>query len=135
VITDDTAFLVCSGAERNIEYVQYSFWRAPHDLDLLWRVTIGYRLGATTRDFADARDRLVRVLGEPQREAAADPGATNQARAGMQLVSWDDPFISVSLGARWTDHPDPGADRMLVTWTDRRMQKLMQARGKKEPKK
>jgi hypothetical protein len=131
VITDDTAFLVCGGGDPDVEYVQYSFFRAPHDVDLLWRVTYGYRHGATSAEFARAREGLTRVLGEPQR-ASNDEGRSGET---TQMLAWGDEFISVSLGARWSEHPDPNADRMLVTWIDRRLQKLMQARGKGDPKK
>jgi len=41
-------------------------------------------------------------------------------------------LTAVQLGARWTGAPDPNADRMMVTWVDRRLQKLVEARRKKD---
>lgn len=140
VISNGTAFVVCAVDEPRVQYVQYSFFRTPHDVDFLWRVTVGYRLDASSADFAAARDRLVRILGDPQVEALPTdaPSTFNTRREdSAQSATWSDDEIVVHLGARWTSSPDPGADRMLVTWVDRRLERLMDARRKKEsaPKK
>jgi hypothetical protein len=131
VISNGTGFLVCRGSDPAIEYVQYSFLTAPHGLQYLWRVIIGYRLSASTTDFINAREGLIRLLGEPEtdtwkdREAAGDRDALPSETS--QLVAWADAMTVVRLGARWSDAPDPSADRMLVTWTDRRLERVVVA--------
>jgi hypothetical protein len=57
------------------------------------------------------------VLGDP------GPPAARQ-------VIWVDPVTAVQLGARWGADHERDADRMMVTWTDRRLQRLVEARRK-----
>lgn len=138
VVSNGTAFVVCRTGDPEVEYVQYSFFTPPHGADLLWRVTVGYRLTASTADFAQARAELTRILGDPQADswnADDTPPSTfdTQVPETSQRVVWGDGETSVSLGARWTEAHDAKADRMLVTWVDRRLQRLVQARGIKKP--
>ena len=136
IISNGTAFLVCASDEPAGEYEQYSFFMAPHGLDLLWKLTIGYRLTASTADYAAVREDLRRILGEPDTDSwdagdAASP-ADSRPSATTQQAVWADAFTAVQLGARWTGAPDPKADRMVVTWVDRRLQRLVEARRKKD---
>jgi len=135
VISNGTAYLVSASDDTTVEYEQYSFFRAPHGTDFLWKVTIGYRLTASMADFAAVREVLRRQLGEP----ATDSWDTGEARspdappaATSQQAVWADISTAVQIGARWTGAPDPNADRMMVSWTDRRLQRLVEARRKKD---
>jgi hypothetical protein len=135
VISNGTAFLVCSSEDPTVEYEQYSFFRAPHGTDFLWKVTIGYRLGASKSDYATARERLRQLLGEPVTDSwqAGDDESSENSRPTptSQRAVWADAAVAVQLGARWTDSSDPSADRMMVGWTDRKLQRLVEARRKK----
>lgn len=135
VISDGLAFLVCASDDPAVEYEQYSFFRAPHGADFLWRVTQGYRLSASREQFDVVRSGLVTLLGEPTEESAdADdvPSPMPSAPPESRHAIWADPFTTVLLGARWTDAADRTADRMMVTWTDRRLQRQVEARRKKD---
>jgi hypothetical protein len=136
IISNGTAFLVCASDDPAAEYEQYSFFQAPHGTDYLWKVTIGYRLTATTADFAAVREELRRQLGEPVTDTwdAGDVSSSYGPRPASTApqVVWADAFAAVQLGARWTDAPDPNADRMKVSWTDRRLQRLIEARRKSD---
>jgi hypothetical protein len=136
VVSDGTAFLVCAGGDSAVEFEQYSFLGAPHGGDRLWKVTIGYRLTASSADYAAVREELRRLLGEPSTDTwhADEPGTTDDDRvvATTQLALWADGAVVVRLGARWTGAADPAADRMMVSWTDRRLQRLVEARRKKD---
>ena len=46
VLSDGTAYLVCASDDPLVEYEQYSFFLPPHGYEVLWKVTIGYRLEA-----------------------------------------------------------------------------------------
>jgi hypothetical protein len=133
VISNGTAFLVCAGGDTAVEYEQYSFFREPHGLDILWKVTIGYRLSASIADYASVRGEMRRVLGEPSTDTwdGEEAEADHRPPATMQLAVWADNSVAVRLGARWIGSPDANADRMMVTWTDRRLQRLVEARRKK----
>jgi hypothetical protein len=135
IISNGTAYLVCGGSGSLVEYEQYSFLRAPHGPDYLWKVTIGYRLTASSSDYAAVREELKRQLGEPDTDTweAPDPSAREDSRPAVtsQLAVWADGAVAVRLGARWTGAPDPVADRMMVSWTDRRFQRLVEAQRRK----
>ena len=135
VISNGLTFLACRSDDPAIEYEQYSFFQMPHGMLLLWKVTLGYRLDASAADFAAARGELRRRLGEPASDSGSMGGETpsTESRPGPQAgqAIWTDSFTIVQLGARWTGAPDRSADRMMVTWTDRRLQRLVDARRKK----
>lgn len=135
IISNGTAFLVCGSEDPLVEYEQYSFFRVPHGADILWRVTIGYRLNASPADYAAAREDLLRTLGEPTTDTwkAGDevPPLEQQKVMMSQRVIWADAAVVVQLGGRWSDAQDASADRIIVGWTDRRLQRLVEARRKK----
>jgi hypothetical protein len=134
IISDGTAFLVTGSDDTTVEYEQYSFFLPPHGTELLWKVTIGYRVEATRQDLDRVRVELEEQLGPPAGDSdrATPPEANgDQPRSDRQLM-WADASTQVRLGGRWTAEPDKNADRMLVTWTDRRIQKLIEARRKKD---
>ncbi len=134
VVNDGGAFLVCGSDDPAVEYEQYSFFQAPHGMTLLWRVTVGYRLGSSRADLEAVRDTLVGRLGPPASDVGGGPprvdaAGTPHPAAARQLI-WVDPLTAVQLGARWGEEHERRADRMLVTWTDRRLQRLIEARRK-----
>jgi hypothetical protein len=127
-------FLVCASRDPRVEYEQYSFYVPAQGINVLWKVTIGYRFTASQEDFAAIRADLSWQLGEPQSEAidrATPDGYGNPRPLKSAQVAWADPFTAVQLGGRWIDSSDPVADRLLVTWTDRKVQRLADVRRKK----
>ena len=134
IVSNGTAFLVCAGGDSAVEYEQYSFFRAPHGMDYLWKVTLGYRLSASTADYAAVRGEMLRLLGEPSTDTwdGDQAEADHRPPSPTQLAVWVDNNVAVRLGARSSGSPDPNADRMMVTWTDRRLQRLIEARRKKD---
>jgi hypothetical protein len=136
VISNSTAYLVCASDDPTVEYEQYSFFRAPHGMDFLWKATIGYRLTASMADYAAVREDLRRLLGEPATDIsdagdASSPDDSRPVTTTHQAV-WADVSTAVQLGARWAGSPGRNADRMMVSWTDRRLQRLVEARRKKD---
>lgn len=134
VISEGTAFLVCGSDDPGVEYEQYSFFLAPHGVTRLWKVTIGYRLGTAREDLDGVLAELQRLLGDPASDTGATTGRTTVAGdpvppAARQVI-WVDPNTAVQLGARWGSQHEREADRMMVTWTDRRLQRLVEARRK-----
>jgi hypothetical protein len=135
IISDGTAFLVCAGADSTIEYEMYSFFRAPHGIDCLWKVTLGYRTTATLWDYATAHDELKRLLGEPATDSWKGlPSPTDDPRPPQTThqAIWNDGTTLVQLGAHWGDIPDPSTDRMKVIWIDRRLQRSVIVRLKND---
>ena len=134
VISQGSAFLVCGSDDPAVEYEQYSFFQAPHGLTRLWKVTIGYRIGTTREDLDLVLAELSRQLGEPASDAGGASGQKTLAGAPVQpaarQVIWVDLETAVQLGARWGAEHEREADRMMVTWTDRRLQRLVEARRK-----
>lgn len=135
VLSSGSAFLVCASHNPEVEYEQYSFFQAPHGITFLWRVTIGYRLTTSREDLDIVLAELERRLGEPASDTggAAEPGTATGAppTPTARQVIWADPLTAVQLGGRWGDDQSRKADRMMVTWTDRRLQRLVDARRKK----
>jgi hypothetical protein len=136
VITDDTAYLVCGSDDPAIEFEQYTFFLPPHGEPTLWKVTLGYRLEYSRTDLDSVRARLARKLGEPSSDSDDNVPPTdaygNRPMPAERQVTWVDAATSVRLGGRWNSEPDRKADRMLVTWTDRHIQRLIEARRKKD---
>ena len=134
VISQGTAFLVCGSHDPAVEYEQYSFFLAPHGVTRLWKVTIGYRLGTAREDLDRVLAGLQKVLGEPASDTGATTGRTtvtgDPVPPAARQVIWVDPNTAVQLGARWGAEHERDADRMMVTWTDRRLQRLVEARRK-----
>ena len=110
----------------------YSFATTPLGPSFLWKVTVAYRVPYGRDRFETLRDALVGNLGRPGEVHASDP----KAGSFDDRVTWADERTAVQLGARWNDPQDPRVDRMILTWTDRRLQKLVevQRRNKKNQK-
>src|SRR5262245_42817527 len=136
VITDDTAFLVCGSDDPLIEYEQYTFFLPPHGEPTLWKVTLGYRLESSRTNLDSVRVRLERRLGAPSSDSDDNVPPSdvygNRPMPAERQVMWVDAATSVRLGGRWSAEQDRNADRMLVTWTDRHIQRLIEARRKKD---
>lgn len=134
VISQGTAFLVCGSDDPAVEYEQYAFFRAPHGVTRLWKVTIGYRLGTAREDLDRVLAGLRKILGEPASDTGGVTGRTtvmgDPVPPAARQVIWVDPATAVQLGARWGAEHERDADRMMVTWTDRRLQRLVEARRK-----
>ncbi|TMQ71931.1 MAG: hypothetical protein E6K80_04105 [Candidatus Eisenbacteria bacterium] len=133
-VTPQTAgadFITTSGETPEVEYVEYSFLPAPFGSPLLWRVIYGYRVPYDHTAFESARGTLLGDLGQPNDEHHADPENGDV----VDKLTWVDALTSVQLGARWTERQDPGADRMLVTWIDRKLQKVISVVIKKRGEK
>ncbi len=134
VISQGSAFLVCGSDDPTVEYEQYSFFLAPHGVTRLWKVTIGYRLGTAREDLDLVLADLGRRLGKPASDTGGSTGKTTvtgePVLPAARQVIWVDPSTAVQLGARWGAEHERQADRMMVTWTDRRLQRLVEARRK-----
>jgi hypothetical protein len=124
-------FITTAGEIADIEYIQYSFFPSPHGSAFLWKVTYGYRVPYDHEVYEAARGTLLGDLGPPDEEHKADP----EKGDFVDKLTWADAATIVQLGARWTERQDPGADRMLVTWIDRRLQKLTSVQIHKKTKK
>lgn len=135
VVSNGVGFLVAAGDDPLTEYVEYRFFRAPHGFESVWRVTIGYRIGASTTEFAAVREDLVRLLGEPANDSwnAGDvsPPGSSRPPTIEHSVAWGDGVTGVHLGGRWTEGDHGDANRMKVTWTDRRLQRVVAANARK----
>jgi hypothetical protein len=102
-----------------------------HSSPLLWKVTYGYRVPYGRDVFEGAKGTLIGDLGAPDEEHRSDV----QAGDLVDKLTWADAATIVQLGARWPERQDEGADRMLVTWVDRRLQKMASVQIKKTKKK
>ena len=122
--------LACASDDPRVEYERYAFVTAADGARRLWKVTLGYRLPYTPEDLAAIEAGLVRLLGEP-RVRSEDP-ADDQASVRTTALAWTDAVISVQLGGRWPEIQDPSSDRMLVTWVDRRLQRLTEVRRRSD---
>jgi hypothetical protein len=131
MISNGATYVACSNPSPAVEFEQYDFAPTIGGEGRLWRVWIAFRVPYARQDFDSLKTQLLVDLGEPSETnvpAADDP-------AGVYKVTWVDASTSVQLGARWPERPDPRADRMMVVWTDRRLQKLVEAQRKQKPKK
>lgn len=117
--TTGNDFITTAGETPGVEYVEYQFVPAPHTSGFLWKVTYGYRVPYDHKVFEGARGTLVADLGSPSDEHRSNPEAGDV----VDKLTWVDALTSVQLAARWTEHQDASADRMLVTWIDRKLQK------------
>jgi len=132
VLSSSPSHIACVGQSRGVEYEQYDFAPMVGGEGRLWRVTIAYRVPYTRADFDSLRNQLVEDL-------KSDPGQIDEPQAndpdGVHKITWVDAATSVQLAARWPERPDPRADRMLLVWTDRKLQKLVEAQRKGGKKK
>ena len=134
VLSGGSAHLVCGSDDPAVEYEQYSFFTVPHGMTLLWKVTVGYRLATSPQALDGVRGALALRLGEPASDNGNGVAPTSVSGAPLpptaRQVIWVDPFTAVQLAARWGREDELKADRMIVTWTDRRLQRLIEARRK-----
>jgi hypothetical protein len=130
VISRGPAFIACAGESPAVEFEQYDFAPSAGGQSHLWRVWIAFRVPYTRADFDSLKTQMEVDLGQPNEVTEPEPADL----AGVHKLTWVDPLTSVQLAARWPEHPDPRADRMLVVWTDRRLQKLVEAQRKEKPK-
>jgi len=130
ILSGGATHLTAAGDSPLVEFEQYDFTPSAVGEGLLWRVTVAYRVPYSRADFDSLRGALVKDLGEPAGNdeiPAGDPEAVHK-------MTWVDVMTSVQLAARWPERPDPRADRMLVVWTDRRLQKVVEAQRRPKPK-
>jgi hypothetical protein len=120
-------FLTTMGEEPSVEYVQYSLTTSPLGPSFVWKVTVAYRVPYTRAEFDSLSEVLIAGLGTPAQRQTPD------FSAGLteEKLTWVDALTSVQLGARWNVPQDPRADRMIVTWTDRRLQKVVEVQRRK----
>lgn len=130
VLSSGATHVTSAGDSPLVEFEQYDFAPSVMGAGLLWRVTVAYRVPYSRADFDSLRAALTSDLGEPAQ--ADEPPAGDPA--AIHKVTWVDARTSVQLAARWVERPDPRADRMLVVWTDRRLQKLVEAQRRPRPK-
>lgn len=131
VISRGPSYIACAGRSPEVEFEQYDFASSGGGGEgHLWRVWIAFRVPYTHSDFDSLKTQLEVDLGQPSEVTEPEPSDI----AGVHKLTWVDPLTSVQLAARWPEHPDPRADRMLVVWTDRRLQKIVEAQRKEKPK-
>jgi hypothetical protein len=126
-LTAGIDFITTPGETPEVEYIEYSFVPVAHGSPLLWKVTYGYRVPYGQEVFEGAKGTLIGDLGQPDEEHHADVKGGDL----VDKLTWADASTVVQLGARWPEHQDEGADRMLVTWVDRRLQKMASVKNKK----
>jgi hypothetical protein len=129
VISRGQDFITAGGESPDIEYVLYSFVPMPQSAALLWKVTVAYRVPYGRDDFEAIRNELAEDLGAPADEHAPDV----EAGEAEERITWVDSRTAVQLGARWTEPQHDRVDRMLVTWTDRRLQKVVEIKRRAQP--
>lgn len=120
-------FITTAGESPEIEYVLYSFATTPQGPSFLWKVTVAYRVPYSHEDFEGVLEALRSDLGPPADEHRAAPKAGDLE----DRITWVDVRTAVQLGARWHEPQDERADRMLVTWTDRKLQKAVEKQRRK----
>lgn len=128
VISSSQDHITCVPDDPAAEFEQYSFLASPQGPSYLWRVTISYKVPYRRAGYDALRDVLTEALGAPDEVVAPDDSSA------VHKVTWVDPSTAVQLGARWPVNPDARVDRMMVTWTDRRLQRLVEARRQKDRK-
>jgi hypothetical protein len=121
-------FITAAGEAPGVEFVEYRFATTPDWPSRLWKVTTAYAAPYSRQEFEGVRGTLETVLGSPSEEKRPN------AKAGdpVERVSWVDQLTAVQLGARWTEPQDPQVDRMIVTWTDRKLQKQVEVERRKQ---
>jgi hypothetical protein len=124
-------FLTCRGPTADIAFESYYFLVGPHGSSQLWRVTIAYETPYAAQQLDGKETELRRDLGEPSQETTAPERRFDDNP--QRVVIWVDPLTQVQLGGR-VRGADDEADRMLVTWTDRKILKQVEAKRRKERK-
>ena len=131
VISRGPTYIACSNPSPAVEFEQYDFAPTTTGDSRLWRVWIAYRVPYARQDFDSLKSQMEVDLGEPNETMEPLP---NEPAGGVYKLTWADARTSVQLGARWPERPDPKTDRMLVVWTDRRLEKLVEAQRKQKQK-
>jgi hypothetical protein len=131
IVSDQPSLVSCASDQPGVEYEQYMFFQngvgAPN---VLWRVTLLYEEQATLESFQAAAQGLTMQLGEASGTAIElDP---ERPAGNVHQLTWVDESVAVQLGARFPDGPVTDADRMKEIWTDRRLQKSLAMRLKRE---
>jgi len=124
-------FLTCRGPTADIAFESYDFLVGPHGTSQLWRVTIAYETPYAAKQLEGKETELRRDLGEPSQETTAPERRFDDNP--QRVVIWVDPLTQVQLGGH-VRGADDEADRMLVTWTDLKIWKQVQAKRRKERK-
>lgn len=120
----------CSSDDPRIEYETYEFFPGPHGATLLWRVTIAYRLPYPAEWVSDAETELAEVLGNPDSTGSIGQGMFDENPSRM--VVWGDARTQVKVGGRPNGAKIDPADRLYVTWTDRKLQRTIDARRRQD---
>lgn len=116
----------CSSDDPRIEYETYEFFPGPHGITSLWRVTIAYRMPYPAEWVSDTETELAEVLGPPDSSGAISQGMFDEDPA--RLVVWGDARTQVKVGGRPNGAKTETIDRLYVTWTDRKLQRTIDAR-------
>ena len=128
VLSGSAEHLACIPHEAAVEFEQYAFAPSVQGPGRLWRVTIAYRVPYRRAAFDSLREAMTQTLGQPAEEVSPpDSSAVHKA-------TWVDASTAVQLAARWPERPDRVSDRMLVTWTDRRLQKMVDVMRQRQRK-
>jgi hypothetical protein len=116
-----------------VDYETYEFFPGPHGAVSLWRVTIAYRMPYSAEWMADAEGELAEELGPPDRSSVTPRDSFDQNP--FRLFVWHDDLTQVQLGGRANGAgADDATDRMIVTWTDRKLQRQIDAKRRQERK-
>jgi hypothetical protein len=82
---------------------------------------------------ADAEGELTEELGPPDRSSVTPRDSFDQNP--FRLFVWHDDLTQVQLGGRANGAgADDATDRMIVTWTDRKLQRQIDAKRRQERK-
>jgi hypothetical protein len=119
----------CSSDDPRVEYETYEFFPGPHGATMLWRVTIAYRMPYPAEWISDAEAELAETLGPPDSVGVLPQSMFDEDPPRMSV--WGDARTQVKVGGRARGAIDP-ADRLFVTWTDRKLQRLIDARRRME---
>ena len=130
ILSDQAGFLATTSDRDQVEFERYAFLGQGGAKPVLWRATIAYRVPYARPDFALIEAELRALLGDPTEVSEANDHELG--RVPSRAVSWTDGITAVQLAGRWPEVQDPRADRMLVTWTDRKMKRAVDAVRKRE---
>lgn len=111
---------------RDGDFEKYAFVRAPEDSQLiLYQATVAFRFPADSTVFHRVAEELRASLGAP-RIARGDRDLLGRM-IGLHERTWTDDRVVVRLAVRFSEEPDPNTDRMQLTWTDLRLQRIARA--------
>jgi hypothetical protein len=131
VLSRGYAFVTCRGETPDVAYESYDFFVGPHGGTQLWRVTIAYQAPYEAQQLEGREAQLRRQLGEPSQESVEPERRFDDNP--RRVVLWVDSRTQVQLGGR-VHGAESESDRMLVTWTDRKILKQVEAKRRSERK-